>query len=737
MSRQSILIRCRTLWGSLRGSIRSRITRRHLKFGVLGLGALGGLAISLLATEALVRARLVSPEARVQTAIWSRPVAWGESGRRSAPTLLGSVDGHPLEVRVPLALDEISPDMVQAVLAIEDQRHYQHHGLDLWRIGGALVANLRAGRIAQGGSTITQQLAKNLFLSSRRTPLRKLREATMAAVLEMRASKDAILEAYLNETYLGQDGSRAIHGVGAAARFYFGRDAEDLTLAQSALLAGMIQAPNRYNPVRNPDTARERRATVLRAMAEQGRISERDAERAVNARLGARGGRRGSRAVDARWFLDAARGDLPKHLPRRGAAIHTTLDPALQRAAERAVQEGLGRLRARELQAALVAIDPQTGEILAMVGGRDYGASQFNRAVAARRQPGSAFKPIVALAALARGRDGTPQFTLASRIEDAPFSVRSGGKQWAPANYDQSFRGEVSLREALEASLNVPIARVGLEVGPEQIATTARALGVTSPMRPVPSLALGSSEVTLLELVRAYGVLAAGGELAATRTVLAHSTAGDEPAPTAPAPERIRVANRAETYLVTSALEGVIERGTGRGLRRLNRGGGGLAGKTGTSDDWRDAWFVAYSPKLVVGVWVGYDDGRTVGTTGAGAALPIVSRFLDEADSDDWSASFPVPEGIETAWVRDGGGSTWWERGGTGCTREVFLEGTAPEGDCGTFRLADWFTERFRNIDRDEAWGREVERIERSVERWIERLLERGDRERRRRGGRP
>ncbi len=733
MSRQSILIRCRTIWASIRGSIRSGITRRHLKFGVLWLGVIGGLGLSLLATEALVRARLEPPEARAQTAIWSRPVAWGESARRSSPALLGTVDGRPLELRVPVALDEISPHMVQAVLAIEDQRFYQHHGLDLWRIGGALVANLRAGRISQGGSTITQQLAKNLFLSSRRTPLRKLREATMAAVLEMRASKESILEAYLNETYLGQDGSRAIHGVGAAARFYFGTDAKDLTLDQSALLAGMIQAPNGYNPVRNPETARERRATVLRAMALQDRISEKGAERAANSRLGTR--ERRSQTVDARWFLDAARGDLPKHLPARGASIHTTLDPTLQRAAEQAVRDGLGRLRSRELQAALVAIDPRTGEILAMVGGRDYGTSQFNRAVAARRQPGSAFKPIVALAALSRGRDGTPRFTLASRIEDAPFSVRSGGQRWAPANYDRSFRGEVSLREALEASLNVPIARVGLDVGPEQIATTARALGITSPMRPVPSLALGSSEVTLVELVRAYGVLAAGGELAATRSVLSRSAAGD-PLPPIPAPEKIRVTDPAEAYLVTSALEGVIQRGTGRALQRVNGQGSGLAGKTGTSDDWRDAWFVAYSPKLVVGVWVGYDDGRTVGTTGAGAALPIVSRFLDEVDSDDWSASFVVPDGIESAWVRGGEGSNWWESG-TGCTRELFLEGTAPESDCGGFRLADWFTERLRNIDRDEAWGRGAERIERSVERWIERLLERGDRERRRGGGRP
>lgn len=629
----------------------------------------------LLGGEAVLRARLGAPAARLQTAIYARPVAWADPERRSDPLPIGTLDGRPVEARIPLALDQFPDHLVQAVLAIEDQRFYRHHGLDLWRIGGAAVANVRSGRIAQGGSTITQQLAKNLFLNARRTPLRKLREAAMAVVLELRTSKEEILEAYLDEVYLGQDDTHPIYGIGAAARYYFGVDAEELTLAQSALLAGMIQAPNRYNPIRNPKTARDRRNVVLRAMADQGRLRAEDADRAARSRLGARA--HPSLTLDGRYFVDAARAALPRSATARGTAIYTTLDPDLQRAAERAIREGLTRGLGRDAQAALVAIDPHTGEVLALVGGRDYGVSQFNRATEARRQPGSAFKPIVALAALGRDRGGAPRFTLASRLDDLPLTVWSGGTEWQPANYDGTFRGSVTLREALEASLNVPMARVGLDVGPERIAETARRLGIQSPMRPVPSLALGSSEVTLLELVRAYGVLAAGGWLAPTRMVWSE----------APGVEPVPVADAAEAYLVTSALEGVVARGTGRALRDQVEERGDLAGKTGTSDDWRDAWFVAYSPKLVVGVWVGYDDGRSLGMTGAGAALPVVARFLQETESATWAGSFEIPAGIETAWV-NGEEHGWWSGD---CTREVFLEGTAPASDCLTRGFGEWF----------------------------------------------
>ncbi len=324
-----------------------------------------------------------------------------------------------------------------------------------------------------------------------------------------------------------------------------------------------------------------------------------------------------------------------------------------------------------------------------MVGGRDYGASQFNRATDARRQPGSAFKPFVALAAL-ESRDGAaPAYTLASLVKDEPLSVETPQGVWRPVDYDRGYRGDVTFREALEQSLNIPFARIGMEIGPERIASTARRVGVTSALNPVPSLALGSSEVSLLELVRAYGVLATGGDLAETRTVLDRSGGpnADEVASnpagvarqSAPTPVVTRVADPAATFLVTSALMGVVQRGTGSALG-AERFGGDIAGKTGTSNDWRDAWFVAYSPNIVVGAWVGHDDGTSLRMSGATAALPIVADFLARADVP--GESFDVPDGIERGYTSSNG----W--GWCGGSSEYFLAGTAPHASGCGFRLA-------------------------------------------------
>jgi penicillin-binding protein 1B len=647
--------------------------------------ALGAIAIL---AEAAVRARLDAPAARVPTTLYSRPTAWGSARGRGHAVPIGTLAQGLDERRVPVRLTHVPGHLVDAVLAVEDQRFYEHGGLDLRRIVGAAVANVRAGGVTQGGSTITQQLAKNLFLSARRTPLRKLREAAMAVMLEDRYEKPRILEAYLNEIYLGQDGARAIHGVGAAARYYFDKDAADLNLAEGALLAGMIRAPNRYSPVRHADRARDRRDLVLRLMVEQGRVHESAARRAARERVRSRPAH--EVVADARYFRDFAvsrlRDEGVGRLPERGAAVYTTLDATLQRAAERAVREGLAGLSARGAQAALVALDPRSGEILAMVGGRDYGGSQFNRAVDARRQPGSAFKPIVALAALGRSGRGDPAFTLASTIEDEPLSVVTPAGRWEPDNYDHGFRGTVTFREALEQSLNVPFARIGLAIGPDRIAETGRRLGITSPLRPVPSLALGVSEVSPLELTRAYGVFAAGGKLADTRAILGVAHEGHDLRATSPA--RVRgVADPAEAYLVTSGLEGAVARGTGRGLNGLGHRDG-LAGKSGTSSDWRDGWFVAYTPALAVGVWVGYDDGRSLGLTGSRTALPIVARFLREALRQTRGETFAVPDGVEFAYVGVDRGWWGWECGGE---PEAFLEGTAPEERCrDRWRDPDW-----------------------------------------------
>lgn len=678
-------------------------------------------ATLVLGYEAAFRARLTTPEARVPTSLYTRPTSWGNGPQDHGALPIGPLASGAAEYRIPVRLDEMPDHLVQAVLAVEDQRFHRHSGLDFRRIAGALVANLRSGGITQGGSTITQQLAKNLFLHARRTPLRKLREAAMAVALEDRYDKSTILEAYLNEIYLGQDGGDAIHGVGAAARYYFGKPVSDVTLGEAALLAGMIRSPNRTTPIRHPTAARERRDLVLDLMVAQDRISPAQSRRASRERLRSRPSPR--QAVQAPWFRDLAVSTLEGRAGRissRGAAVYTSIDATLQRAANRAVQEGLVRFRSREVQAALVALDPRTGEVLALVGGRDYATSQFNRVVQARRQPGSAFKPIVALAALGRQGGEDPQFTLASVLRDEPVSIDTPAGRWEPGNFDHQFRGSVTFREALEQSLNVPFVRVGLAIGPDRIVRTARALGITSPMQAVPSLALGAAEVSPFELTRAFGVLAAGGRLAEPVTVLGVVEADGTVRDRAEASVS-EVVSPAEAYLVTSGLEGVIERGTGRGLAEL-AGWGGLAGKSGTSNDFRDAWFVAYTPAIVVGVWVGFDDGRSVGLSGARSALPIVARFLREALDAAGSERFAMPEGVETA--RVAGGEAGWAGWGCAGRLEVFLEGTAPEPECRWYDLRDRWRGRFEG-SAEELLGQLERRGERYLRRLLERVLER------------
>jgi penicillin-binding protein 1B len=668
---------------------------------ILGVFGAGLLVAAVTTAEALIRSRIHSPADRMPTALYTRPVAWGRD--ESRPVAIAPVDGAPREYRIPMALSDLPDHLIDAVLAVEDQRFHDHGGIDWRRLGGAMVANVKAGGIAQGGSTITQQLAKNLFLTADRTPIRKMREAAMALVLESRYDKETLLEAYLNEIYLGQDGGAAIHGVAAASRFHLGKDVRRLDVAEAALLAGMIHAPNRLAPSRHPRDARSRRDLVLDLMEEQGKLSSSAARRAR--RVAVRTRTHPSGTIDARYFRDVAAGALHGRVPKRGAAVFTTLDADLQRQAERAVAWGVRRFRGGEVQAALVAIDPRTGDILAMVGGRDYGASQFNRAVDARRQPGSAFKPVVALAALEPDRRREPSYTLASVIDDAPLRVETASGPWQPANYDQAFRGPVTFRTALEQSLNVPFARIGLEIGPQRIVDAARRLGITSPLEPVPALALGSGEVSLLELVRAYGVFATGGTLARSRTIIGRVGTDGE----LDEQDRVQteqVVDPAVAYLVTSALRGVVQRGTGAELSEVDFRSE-VAGKSGTTNDWRDAWFVAYSPALVVGVWVGRDDGTSIRSTGTRAALPIVARFLGGAKPAHWE-SFEVPDGVVEGWSGlEGDG--WMEPCGE---REVFLQGTEPS-DRGCFEFDfsdDGLGDRWAEVLRERAreWLREV-----------------------------
>jgi penicillin-binding protein 1B len=621
-----------------------------------------------------------------------------ERGRRLRslalePELLPGAHGGTLIDRTPVTLEDVPRQLVDAVLSVEDQRFFDHGGLDPRRIVGALVANVRARRVVQGASTLTQQLAKNLFLSPRRTPLRKLREVAMALTLERRHSKEEILQTYLNHVYLGQDGARAIHGVGRAAQFYFGKDVTRLELHEAALLAGIIKGPSFYSLVRHPDRAAERRNLVLKAMRDLNVIDD-----AMRTRAGAapvRLAKRPRRVQHGRHFVEYVAQELRERHGRgeleKGVTVLTTLDMDLQIFAEEAMTRGLARLERdyprfrrddARLEGALIALDPRSGEILAMVGGRDYGVSQFNRAVNARRQPGSAFKPVVALTALTQQRG----YTLATALRDEPFTVETAAGIWRPVNYDGRFRGSVSLREALERSLNVPFARLGMDVGPEHIVESARKLGIEGPLNPVPSLALGASEVSPLELTRAFGVLAAEGFRADLHTTLqVLDASGEELSRFEFTGERVYDA--AETYLVTSALQGAVERGTGRGLRGLGYGGP-VAAKSGTTNDFRDAWFIAYTPSMAVGVWVGFDDGRSLQLPGSRAALPIVARFLKAALGPYGNLDFTIPAGIDVVEVnRDTG-----LRAGPGCRGdpEVFLRGTAPQESCSPYWASDW-----------------------------------------------
>lgn len=584
----------------------------------------------------------------------------------------------------PIQLAEAPKVLVDAVLAAEDHRFFHHGALDLRGVTRAAWTNARGGRVTQGGSTITQQLVKNRLLSPERSLARKLREAWLSALVEWRYSKAQILEAYLNEVYLGQRGPLAIRGVGAAARAYFAKEAHQLTPAEAALLAGMIRAPNTYSPVLNPARARERRDTILGRMREL-RLLDADAyERAR--REPVRALARPGPGQAAPYFADSVRQELEAKYDG-GARVVTGLDLTLQRFAENAVARGLdqletryARLRRRDararLQAALVALDPATGEIRALVGGRDYEASQFNRASLARRQAGSAFKPFVYLAAL-RPRDGAPPFTAASMIDDSPLTIMVDGKPWSPRNYEERYEGRVSVRRALEQSLNSATVRLSQAVSLPAVVETARTLGFEGNLAPVPAVALGAFEVTPLDMAGAYSAFASGGiRPGAIRAVREVYRADGTRMPPAQDRPPASVISPAEAYLMTSLLQGVVRSGTGASVRALGVSGD-IAGKTGTTNEGRDAWFVGYSSNLLAVVWVGFDDGQAHGLSGAQAAVPIWAEFMRQALGAYPAPPFTVPDGISFADID----ATNGKLARSACplvVRETFLTGTEP-----------------------------------------------------------
>ena len=608
------------------------------------------------------------------------------------PEQVGSFYGGNREQRELVSLDELPPHLIDAVLAVEDRRFESHVGIDPVRIGGALIANLRAGGIAQGGSTLTQQLVKNFFLTPERTLRRKATEAVMALLVESRYDKPAILQAYLNEIYLGRRGSTSIHGVGEAAHFLFGKRAPDLTVAESALVAAIIQSPNRLSPHRNPEDALERRGLVLQLMNDQGRIDDATLADANAAPLGVAAV--SVESSDARYFLDLLRRQLPEVydgdvLEAEGLLIYSTLDLRLQTAAAKALEAGLEALERDfpalrrdeprdQLQGCLVALRPQTGEILALVGGRSYGVSQFDRCAQARRQTGSVFKPFVYAAALDAGRGG-PEITLASQLDDQPLEVQTPSGSWRPENFDKEFHGQVPVREAIERSMNVAAARLGQQVGIDGVIAMARRLGITSELPRVPSLALGTAELSPLEVARAYATLANGG-----RRPWPHAFE-DVVDPESGTLDRRelrfdRAIDPGTAYLTTSLLRGVVDRGTGRRVRAMGIEGP-VAGKTGTTDDNRDLWFVGFTPELVAVVWVGFDQPRSLGVSSSRAAIPIWVDFVRQAFGSRVRGDFLRPPDIHAFDVDPKTGAL----AAASCPRrrtEYFITGTEPTDIC-------------------------------------------------------
>jgi penicillin-binding protein 1B len=538
--------------------------------------------------------------------------------------------------REALSYDEIPPVLVQAILAIEDRRFFDHSGVDVSGLGRALLRNAGDERLGQGGSTITQQLVKNTYLSPEKTLQRKYAEAMLSVALERRLTKKDIFALYCNEIYLGQRGAVAVRGVREAAEVFFGKKLRDVTLSEAATLAGMIQSPAHYSPLRDPAAAQARRNIVLDAMLENGAITREQNDDAAAEPVNVTSRVESDNSL-APYFVDYVNRTVDASPGRR---VYTTIDLELQDLAEQALKKQLERFKDQDKkpQAALVALDPHTGNVLAMVGGRDYASSQLNRATDARRQPGSTFKPFVYAAAVEDGMSPVQLFL------DAPREfVYDRNRTYRPANYGGGYTmGEVTMRTGLVKSLNVVTVDVALQTGLARIANLAAAFGLPKPER-YPALALGTEEVTPLQLASAYAAFVNEGRRVDPKVIVSI----DEP-PAAHAPENTtaQVVSPTTAYVITNMLSGVIERGTARKARGAIPGTA-IAGKTGTS---RDGWFVGYSPNLVCVVWIGYDDNAQLGLTGAEAALPAWVDFMRGAVTvrpDLGGQHFECPEGIK------------------------------------------------------------------------------------------
>jgi len=612
---------------------------------------------------------------------------------RLEPEVITSIFDEKMEDRTFVPLAEIPRSLTQAVILIEDERYYSHYGIDPIGIARALFKNIISVRFAQGGSTLTQQMVKNFFLTHERTLVRKVNEALMALIIEMRYDKDDILEVYLNEIYFGQRGNASITGVQEASRFYFSKNVSQLTHDEAALLAAVIRSPGLYSPFIKPKNGLNRRNLILKRLVDNDVITKKEYNKALARSLPVKKKRKNkSRAP---YFVDFVKYQLKENysneiLYSEGFRIFTTLDAYAQRVAEASVTKWLTHLestrsylkknasKGKTLEGSLISIHPKTGYIRAYVGGRNFGKSQFDIIRLAKRQPGSTFKPFVYLTALDPRMVDEP-YTLSTLLDDNPISIKSSEGKYKPRNYDKKFHGFVRLREALEKSYNVATVWLGQQIGLQKIVNTAIKAGLNDRIKPYPSMVLGPFEVTPLEMISAYSVFPNNG----TRTIplsIRRVVKADGNVLEKKSFEMEKVFSSDVIYLMNKLMQGVFDQGTATSARAL--GFTKLAaGKTGTTSDYRDAWFAGYTPDLLSLSWVGYKDNDKTNLSGASGALPIWTNYMKQVTLAKTYTDFTPAENIVIVPIDKTSGKLYRRR----CDEELeeyFIEGTEPKEDC-------------------------------------------------------
>lgn len=642
------------------------------------------------------------PARRVQIVLGGDKVRSMNSGGsrvdllRLDPVQIGGIYPSHGEDRILVRLEQVPDTLRQALLAVEDQNFYQHWGFSITGIVRAALSNFKSGSVVAGGSTITQQLVKNYYLTPERTYIRKLTELLMAILLDFHYSKEQILESYMNEVYLGQEGPRAIHGLGLASRHYFGTSLEQLGLHQQALLVGMIKGPSLYNPLRNPERARERRNLVLDVMVEQEVISTEHATVAKAMPLGLNKQTRIRDTFPA--YLDLVRRQLRQEyreedLTTLGLNIFTSFDPILQRQVERSASTVLEQLdKGGDLESATVVTRFDTGDVVALVGGRKVRYAGFNRAIDAKRPAGSLLKPAVYLAALEQPR----RYSLATPLEDIALEIAEpDGGTWSPRNFDRQEHGKVLLHRALAQSYNLATARLGMDLGIDNVVDMLQRLGLEGDIPAVPALTLGAGAYSPLDMAVMYQSIAAGGFRMPLRSIRDIVDANGEPLRRYPL-EYDRTVSLQAVHLLHYALREVVREGTGRGVYRYLNDDFAVAGKTGTTNDGRDSWFAGFSGDLLAVTWIGRDDNGGTGLTGSSGALKVWAHFMARASQRP--LGYRMPDQVAPQWIDDSNGYLSAE----GCPDArlmPFIKGSEPKRrtNCSprSNGIKDWFQSLF------------------------------------------